>query len=527
MDGVPMPPARRRSSPTVVAVLAALAVQSAAGSAASLDLDLDTPIGRWRAGGHVEGYAIVRTDPDSPGQDPAGTLRLELRGDLHRSVRFFLDTRLAGGGLPKDAVGFGIENLADTFQNKDPVLEFEEGYVDVFLGPVDVRLGKQKFAWGKLDTFQPTDVLGPRRYQDPFIVTGADAKIGIPSVQASYYAPPLGPGPLEDMRFTLVWVPIPFPIRFPLTRERWFPPTTSVQDLVVFEDVPLGSQTIDIVARNALATRNRTPPQTLDEGAVGLRVSGLYEQTDWSLYFYDGTETAPAFDFETSVACRPAPAPQAGCDLPSPGEPLRIRSESTLVPRFDRMRLVGADVAAGLDRFTVRAEAAFGMDRLLPRSVESLLSDLEDATTSLGDEDIARFFSGQSVPIDLGDLSVARDTVEWGVGIDYLYRGWTPLVQINQIAVLDNDTDLLLSDVDTQLLIVLRKSFLAERLATEVAVVQGFARGYTTGTTRFTYELTDNLRLRLGYLLIAGSRRTLIGQFHDNDQAFFQVRYSF
>jgi hypothetical protein len=74
---------------------------------------------------------------------------------------------------------------------------------------------------------------------------------------------------------------------------------------------------------------------------------------------------------------------------------------------------------------------------------------------------------------------------------------------------------------------VVRKSFFAERLATEIAAVQGLARGYTMGTARFTYAVTDNLRVRLGYLLIAGSRRTLIGQYHDNDETFIQLRYSY
>ena len=108
-----------------------------------------------------------------------------------------------------------------------------------------------------------------------------------------------------------------------------------------------------------------------------------------------------------------------------------------------------------------------------------------------------------------------------------------PLVQVNQTLLFDKpfqlapDGDLLINEVDTQLLFVLRKSFFEERLDADVGVLQGLERGYTVGTARFTLDLTDNLRSRFGYILIAGSRRTMIGQFHDNDQGFVQLRYSY
>jgi hypothetical protein len=209
---------------------------------------------------------------------------------------------------------------------------------------------------------------------------------------------------------------------------------------------------------------------------------------------------------------------------------VHVRTDTTLLPRFERIRLVGADAAATLDRLTLRAEAAYGMDRPLPRSIEDLISD-ENIGRAFSGQDpgelATRLQAGERIAADLGDLFVIRDTIEWGVGADYTYRGWTPLLQVNQTVVLDNDTDLLLSNIDTQLLLVVRKSFLAERLATEIAAVQGLARGYSLGTARFTYALTDNLRVRLGYVLIAGSRRTLIGQYHDNDEGFIQLRYSY
>jgi hypothetical protein len=516
---------------------AVLVLIPAIAAPAAASFDAITRLGRFSLGGYVEGYGVIPTDSDSQHQHPEGTLRLNLRADPHRAARLFTDIRLVGGGPPEDPDGFGFYDISDTFQNESPALEIEEAWLDLYLGPVDLRVGKQKFAWGKLDTFQPTDVLNPQSYRDPFVVTGADAMIGIPAASGSYLVPADWRGPFEELRFTLVWVPVPVATRFPLEEERWFPPATSVQNVTELDVTIPAFGTVPVTSRNTLVTQNRGPSHQLDEGAVGVRIAGLYAIADWSLYFYDGTETQPTFDLEASVVKPDARrARQNGAPLPpifGPDGRLDVRADTTLLPRFERIRMVGADTAVTLDRLTMRGEGAYIMDRPLPRSIEDLISE-ESINRAFGavsqeeaEEQFARLLTGGRIPVDFGDLFVVRDTIEWGVGADYTYRGWTPLLQINQTVVLDNDTNLLLSNVDTQLLFVVRKSFFAERLATDIAAVQGLARGYTMGTARFTYAVTDNLRVRLGYLLIAGSRRTLIGQYHDNDETFIQIRYSY
>jgi hypothetical protein len=122
---------------------------------------------------------------------------------------------------------------------------------------------------------------------------------------------------------------------------------------------------------------------------------------------------------------------------------------------------------------------------------------------------------------------VRRNLVQWGAAVDYHYLGWTPQLQVNQTVVLDNSAKLLINDVDTRLFFLLRKAFFADRLETELGVVQGLERSYTSAGARLTYALTDHLRLRLGGLLIGGSRDTEIGQFSANDELYFQIRYSF
>ncbi len=485
-------------------------------------------LGRWSVGGWTEGYAVFRVHQETQRQRPEGIAALQLTGDVHPKARFFLDTRTTFGGPPEHAEGFGLINLRDVFQNISPAVEIEEAYVDLFLPSLDVRIGKQKVAWGKLDTFQPTDVLNPRRYTDPFVTDREDQKIGIPSVQASYYPPPLGVRGVQDLRATVTWVPFPVPIRFPLEDERWFPASTSVPPTLLIKGSTFGPGLPDLMTRNVLTTANAPPAKQLDQGAVGLRLTALWGRADWALYYYHGPETAPALAFDTTLIA-PNPTGFAQCALGATPGPCRLRAEPVLFPIGGRIDLAGADLSLAVRGVTLRVEGAWSSDRFIPRSVNEVLSaaNLGRATAGRLPEIAAALASGKRVQVDLGDLFERRDTVEWGAGIDYRVLGWTPVLQLNQTLILDNSTELLVNDVDTRLFLIVRKPFLAERLQTELGVLQGLERGYTTAGVRGTYTITDRLRVRLGYLLIAGSRNTTIGQFHDQDEGYIQVRYAF
>jgi len=480
-------------------------------------VEFETHPGRWTLGGYAEAYGIVETDADSPRQRPEGIFDAILSGDLY-GVRPHLDVQMLVGGPPEHATGFGIFNFQDVFQNISPSIEFEEGYFDFTLANIDIRAGLQKFAWGKLDRFHPTDIVNPRQFSDPFLTDETDAKIGIPSISASGYPPDPQSQWLSSPSVTLLWVPVPIPFRFPLQDERWFPPAATVPPIVEIPAGVLGPLLPSATIRTTFATANTAAHQRLEDGAFGARLAGLSAGVDWSLYFYNGRETAPAFDLGTSVR------------LAMDREPGTIVLDGTAVlqPRFGQIWLTGGDAAFQFAGFTARAEAAYGSNRLVPRSTADLVST-ENILRAVGPDItsiLQRLLMGETVPVNLGDLFERRDVVEWGVGVDYAYKGWTPVLQINQAVVLHNDVTLLVPNVDTRLLAALRKTFLSDRLASELIGVQGFERSYTTAIARLTYTLTDYLRIRAGYLLIAGSRNTVLGQYKNNDEVFLQIRLS-
>src|SRR6185295_11978456 len=203
--------------------------------------------------------------------------------------------------------------------------------------------------------------------------------------------------------------------------------------------------------------------------------------------------TAPSFAFDTTLR---APNPVRFMQCLQRGAPgtCTLNAKATLRPIGGRIDLAGGDVAVEARGVTMRLEGAWSSDRFLPRSVEDLLSQANLVRVTRGRlvRLAQKLTAGRSVPVDLGDLFVRRDTVEWGAGFDYRYRGWTPVLQVNQTLILDNPTNLLINDVDTRLFLIVRKPFLAERLQTEGGVLQGLERGYTTGLVRGTYAITDH-----------------------------------
>ncbi len=85
----------------------------------------------------------------------------------------------------------------------------EEYYVELNYSSFDLKIGKQIFAWGKADGFNPTDNLNPRDYIDLFV---EEEKIGVPAINLLYY--------WNDFTFDMVFIPTYTPTRLPLLNSR-------------------------------------------------------------------------------------------------------------------------------------------------------------------------------------------------------------------------------------------------------------------------------------------------------------------
>ncbi len=179
------------------------------------------------------------------------------------------------------------------------VLDVKEAVLTLRSQPVEILLGKQVFAWGTADAFNPTDNLNPYDAMDPI----DNEKLGVYSAAARASA---GPASL-----TFVVVPVFTPTRGPLTGSRWVEPPTLVVDS---REVPGPS-----VDHLQYATR-------LKATVAGWDVSGSY---------FDG------FD--------PNPVLRAG-----------VRGAQTVfTPVYTRLKVPGVDFSTTFGKLEVHAEGAF------------------------------------------------------------------------------------------------------------------------------------------------------------------------
>jgi hypothetical protein len=167
--------------------------QSAAAAAAS---PMAPAAGGMTLGGYVRGDVYAGKIPGSHEPD----LKTGY-GEVALTVRTAKSAY--GDGFAETRMRYGRQgDLQQTF------LDVREAYVNAYLGPVDLRLGKQIIVWGRADLLNPTNNLTPNdlRIRSPI---DDDRRIGNLAARGFLRLAPL------PMRIEGVWVPFYVPSELP------------------------------------------------------------------------------------------------------------------------------------------------------------------------------------------------------------------------------------------------------------------------------------------------------------------------
>jgi hypothetical protein len=445
-------------------------------------------------------------------------------------LRFDSTTVVTNGGPTMLATSGGVYNWNDVFQELSPGVDFEEAYVDLLLPSLDLRLGKQRVAWGKLDRTQPNDLINPRSYLDPFLEGESEQKLGVPAVQASYFPPAAWRLP-DESRLTVVWVPRYLPYRFPRAScdvvgdtspcsvERWFPPAV-VPPSTFTTPLPAGAGPPALTVPLSFQVHNSSPPAwRMDNSEIAVRYSALLRESEFATYYFHGFDLQPAFQLEAEALGEPDP---------SPGNPIgvaNLHGATTVSPAFNQINAWGADFAFAADRFTVRAEGAYVHGRPFSPDLRTLVTNPASIVAQIPSILGALAAGAGQVPVALPPSVVVRDAVEWGIGADWTYNGYVALLQLNQTDVLNNDTELLIKNTEARVLGTLRKDFLSETLEVQLISLYGISSDYTMLRPRVRYRFGNALTAELGYLFIAGRSNSLVGEFKHNDEGWLRIEY--
>lgn len=345
----------------------------------------------------------------------------------------------------------------------------DEAYVNLYAGPVDLRVGRQIYAWGRADGFNPTD-FSAWDYSD-FLDTD-DERLGLVSARATYYA---GAWSVEA-----VLAPSFVPSVLPESDSRWWPELPARVENPAYPQVGLRLLDATYVFADEVL-----PDEGLRSLQYGVRLAGTRSGWDFSVNWFDGFDDLPALHQTAAV------------DAAFTAALIRVER------RYHRRRTVGADFATTLGPVGLRGEAAY------------YLTEDWSGTDPAIDDPYLHYVLGTDYTFD--DLVAGKDLfllVEWSKEVrvpdrNTVYR-FTDLNHVFRNSIFGK-ADLRLGAFSTLKLVGVYN------IATEDWYVQ----------PGISWSITDGLALAVDVDLLGGAKDSFFGSFSENRRGHLRLKYSF
>jgi len=408
---------------------------------------------RWRPGGNDDGYTWNET-------------QLELKLDMRSTdAVFHSESRIRYFSFSEVQ---SLAHLGDSDLIQPWRFEMYEAYADVYgllLDNLDMRIGKQRIAWGTADKLNVVDNLNPDDFED---ILDFGRKIPTMSLRLDYY-----PG---DYTVTGVFIPVFTPAR--MLSSSWQVPVP----------FPLPPElTLRTLSDEIILPRNR--PQ--DAATIGLRIKKTLLDYDCSLSYMFGRD-----DWA----------------LPTEAEIIPIDTLGTtdvhLTLEYQKQQIIGMDLAGTVGDVGIWAEGAL------------FLPDDKIFTTVISPV-------GNQQQLALDD----EPYFKYVVGGDYTFKNG---IYVNAQYMHGFFTDRGVDGLEDYFLIAVEKKYFHEEIKVRVAAAIEITdfddienRSALFGGPELIYYPTDNAEIILGGLLLDGNSSTQFGQFSNNDEVYFKVKYSF
>lgn len=286
--------------------------------------------------GYVEGKGVYILNKETPSENPSGKVDIHLKSDFASWGDFYLAFQGIYNGKVKEPQNHEIFcEFNKVYQDKNPYVNIDEAYVDIFVKKVDLRAGIQKIAWGKLDEINPTDNLNTEDLTQAKMNKENERKIGVPAIKGDFYS--------DLLNAELVWIPQYVPYRLAKPGERWYPsvlrPPQFIQTQTPAGDIPVqyDYREMDL------------PPFALENSEVGVQLSKQLAGLDVSLNYFSGYDNTPVFGYPTEIVVDFSIIPLV-YDVMA-----KIHAE----PRVHKLQVFGFDFSTVLGSFTLRGEGAY------------------------------------------------------------------------------------------------------------------------------------------------------------------------
>jgi hypothetical protein len=399
--------------------------------------------------------------------------RLDLQIDAQPSegAHIYSEIWVRGFGFPEVMTSSDLmERQKGKVQPWD--LVFREAYLDLYgflLPDLDLRIGRQRIAWGTADKLNPTDNLNSHDLED---IWDFGRHLGSNAIKACYY--------LGDYTLTGVYIPVFTPSVLPTQdwAQALSPELTLPQGLIL----------------NNLEDQINTPETTLKNFTAAFKIAKNFFSYDFSMSYMYGWDNLP---IATGVTMIPV------------GMTSSVDIKTTLA--YQRSKVLGFDMAGSIGKVGIWAECAV----FFPKKVE-MVTDLTAfglgklASTTLDDESYMRYVIGLDYSFKNGIY----------LNCQYLHgfiheRGRENLEDYFMFGVekkLFNDklkTTPIAGGVEI-------KDF--DEIKDNYAILYG---------PEIAYYPTDNAEILIGAHIIYGKNTTVFGRVKDNDEVYVKIKYSF
>ncbi|MBI5593271.1 MAG: hypothetical protein HY881_22650 [Deltaproteobacteria bacterium] len=425
--------------------------------------------------GRLDLHGVYAIDPDSVKEDPSLTARMQL--DAQKSqwrVHSWIEGGWDGTVRSPRRDHSILKSFDEVYQDNTPYLEFKELYVERSLASLDLRVGIQRFSWGRLDEYPVNDLFNPWDYTQFIVRPIEERKIGVPSISATMGR--------MDWTYQLVWVPWLVPYRLPKPNERW-----SV--------ISAGTALSNIPDAEVILQEPDLPSRTLGNGSAGFRIQRMGE-IEWAVNLFHGYDPRPVFK---TTALRVMES-QAGLVI-DPG----------FVPSFHKITSIGLDGAAVKGDWSLRGEAAYTLSRAF--DIRQELWGYPDVL----------------VPgvTPLNPVEIERDTIDYGIAADYrLIEDCMLTLQAQQTVIVDRPATLFEREIETILLANLRVQWMNQKIETNLNLAYNPEHGASMVRPSMYYVFNDSWKAGIIGLLLDGPPQSIFGRYAKNDQIEMVMVYS-
>jgi hypothetical protein len=397
-------------------------------------------------------------------------LALEVDASPGEDAHVFAEFWVRGSGFSQAESSADLMGLDRRKSNPRDVV-FREAYVDLYgiiLPDLDLRIGRQRIAWGTGDQINPTDNINPDDFEDIW-----DFGRHVPgnSVLATYYR--------GAVTLSGVFVPAFAPATFPPAR--WAGALASAGALP------------DGLTVSGMSDRLHMPDETLKKGASAAAKAA------WPLLGYD-----------LSLSCYRGRSdiPLASRVVLTPGAASGVHVASELV--YPRLTVVGADMSGAVGSVGVWAEMAVSFPDEVRLTIDgSAVGEALQTSVALEGDPFVKYVVGADYTFHSG-LYVNGQFVHGfahELGADALH-------------------DYLAGGVEKRLRHDTVKLTLAAAAETP-RLEDSFDDLAIVGMPEIAYYPADGSEVALGVRLIQATGETSFGQLDDMDEVYLTLKYAF